>query len=475
MAKPFPADEPFLNGYFAPLHLEADAQHLPVTGRLPPELNGTLYRIGPNPQFAPRGRYDWFAGDGMLHAFTLSQGQAAYRNRYVRTPKWQLEHAAAESLSSGGLGPSPLNDPRITELHSTLANTNVVFHAGHLLALEEAHAPFEVSPGSLEAQGYQTYGGELHGPMTAHPKIDPVNGELLGFGYQTKGFASREILVHVIGPDGQLRRSEEFMAPMASMLHDFCPTQHHVVLPMFPLTMSMERAQKGQPPLAWEPELGTHVAVLSRDKAKAGVRWFRGPASHVFHPLNAYDTPDGRIVCDMVQYEAPLGYRQVDGSPVQSTQQGARLVRWTLDPNGSSDNYTVEPLSDLMLEFPRIDERFMTLPHRHGFFVTGSPNPNLKDGGGHSGIAHIDLQTGATAVWKPALGEFCSEPVFVPRRDDAPEGDGWLLTVVYRGGERRSDLVVLDALDVAAGPVAQVHLSHRVPAGFHGNWVPAAA
>ena len=29
------------------------------------------------------------------------------------------------------------------------------------------------------------------------------------------------------------------------------------------------------------------------------------------------------------------------------------------------------------------------------------------------------------------------------------------------------------ASDVEAGPVALVHLGHRVPDGFHGNWVGA--
>ena len=104
MAKPFPADNPFLNGYYAPLHMESDAQHLPVSGELPRELYGALYRVGPNPQFAPRGRYDWFAGDGMLHMFPIENGHASYRNRWVRTPKWELEHAEGEGVVGGLAG-----------------------------------------------------------------------------------------------------------------------------------------------------------------------------------------------------------------------------------------------------------------------------------------------------------------------------------------------------------------------------------
>ncbi|HEY3792086.1 MAG TPA: carotenoid oxygenase family protein, partial [Bradyrhizobium sp.] len=35
----------------APVPMECDAPHLGIEGELPRELNGTLYRNGPNPQF----------------------------------------------------------------------------------------------------------------------------------------------------------------------------------------------------------------------------------------------------------------------------------------------------------------------------------------------------------------------------------------------------------------------------------------
>ena len=71
MANPFP-DHPNLRGGYAPIQMECDAPNLIIEGEIPAELNGTLYRIGPNPQFAPRGQYHWFAGDGMIHSFKIS-------------------------------------------------------------------------------------------------------------------------------------------------------------------------------------------------------------------------------------------------------------------------------------------------------------------------------------------------------------------------------------------------------------------
>ena len=263
MSKPFPTDDPFLRGYYAPLHMECDAPNLPVSGELPKELNGWLYRNGPNPQFAPRGPYHWFAGDGMLHAFHVENARVSYRNRWVRTPKWELEHAEGEGLS-GAFGNPRFSDPRIVELGSTLANTNVVWHAGRLLALEEAHAPFEVDPATLAPKGYHHFDGKLVGPMTAHPKLDASNGEMVFFGYAAKGRFTPELSLHVVDRDGALKRSQWFQAPYPSMVHDFVITRDWIILPIFPLTGSMDRAMKGLPPYAWEPDKGTHVALVPR-------------------------------------------------------------------------------------------------------------------------------------------------------------------------------------------------------------------
>jgi len=92
-------------------------------------------------------------------------------------------------------------------------------------------------------------------------------------------------------------------------------------------------------------------------------------------------------------------------------------------------------------------------------------------GYGCPGMSHV--AAGLVAL-EFARGDAPGEPVFVPRTADAPEGDGWLLSVVYRGADDRSDLAVFDATDVAKGPVGVAQLPRRVPYGFHGNWRPAA-
>src|ERR1700739_1287765 len=160
----------------APIPFECDAPFLKISGELPRELNGTLYRNGPNPQFDAPGAH-WFVGDGMLHASQLEDGRASYRNRWVRTPKWQAEHDAGRALF-GGFGRKLPDAPPSVTMDGGVANTNIIFHGGRLLALEEAHLPTEIEPGTLKTRGYCNYGGGLARPFTDPPKIDPLTREV---------------------------------------------------------------------------------------------------------------------------------------------------------------------------------------------------------------------------------------------------------------------------------------------------------
>ncbi len=473
MAKPFPTDNPFLKGYYAPVNAEADAGHLHIAGELPKELCGTLYRNGPNPQFAPRGPYHWFGGDGMIHAFHIENGNVSYRNRWVRTPKWELENQEGEGLS-GTFGHPLYTDPRVLKLNSTIANTNIVWHGGKLLALEEAHAPFALDPATLMPVngGYETYGDRLVGPFTAHPKLDPVTDEMLFFGYSAKGRFSKEVSIQSVTADGKVTRAEILEGPYPSMVHDFAVTRNWIVLPIFPLTSSMERAMSGKPPFAWEPDKGTHIAFIPRQGTVADAKWVTAPASYVFHPMNHFETADGKVVIDVMKYDSAPLFPLPDGSPSSSEPPAARLFRWTFDLQGQGNTFKEEQLDDLPGEFPRFDERFCMSDYRHGWIVSGNVVDTKTGRPGRDGLTHYDLKTGRSEGYSDGVDNRFGEPIFVPRSNGAAEGDGWLLGVKYVAEEGRSDLCVFEATDIAKGPIATAHLSSRVPAGFHGNWRP---
>jgi len=450
----------------APIPMEADAPFLKIEGELPRELHGTLYRNGPNPQFEAPGAH-WFVGDGMLHAFHIENGRASYRNRWVRTPKWLAEHDAGRALF-GGFGRKLADVPAGTTQDGGVANTNVVFHAGRLLALEEGHMPTEIEPRSLATRGYCNYRDAISGPFTAHPKIDPVTGEMIFFGYNAAGPFTPKLSFGAIGADGVASRFERFDAPYASMVHDFIVTTNHVLFPILPLTGSMDRAMTGKPPYAWEPDKGAYVGVMKRGGATKDIVWFRGESCYIFHVMNAWE--DGnRIVADVMQFAEPPLFTHPDGRPTDPKNSQARLCRWTFDLSGATDRFTQDYLDDITGEFPRIDDRHAGVINRHGWYACA--NPDGPAASALSGIVHVDARANRRARYLLPLGDTISEPVFVERGADAAEGDGWLVATVWRAQENRSDLAVFNATDVESGPVALVKLGHRVPDGFHGNWV----
>lgn len=452
---------PYLSGNFAPVRSEDDFD-LVVKGEIPKELKGTLYRTGPNPQFEPRGEYHWFTGDGMIHAFHVEDGKVSYRNRYIRTPKWELENSEGRALF-GGFGNPMTTDPIAQGKESGVANTNILFHAGRLLALEEAHAPFEMAERTLESMGYAT---EYNGKVTAHPKIDPKTGEMVWFGYGVGDMPlSAGMSYGVTDATGKVVRRDDFQAPFSSMVHDFLVTENYALFPILPLTGSLDRAMKGLPAYAWEPDKGSHVGVMRRDGEVSSIRWFNAPPSYVFHPMNAWEE-GGKIIADVFRYDTAPLFPNADGSPGE--RSAARMVRWTFDLDGNSDAIKEEAIDDLDGEFPRFDERYAGSVHRHGWYAADPSNAKTIK---QTAIAHLDLVTGKRQVYELTGGDMTSEPVFTPRSADAAEGDGWVTAVVWRAAENRSDLLVFEALDIAKGPVAVAELPRRVPFGFHGNWV----
>jgi carotenoid cleavage dioxygenase len=457
---------PFLKGNFAPWRMEGDADDLEVIGEIPRDLNGTYYRNGPNAAYEPAGRYHWFDGDGMIHSIRLEDGRACYRNRYVRSEGLLEERKAGKALFSGLLDVSMTEAPRF----KNTANTNIVAHAGKLLALVESSLPTQLVPCTLETIGVYDFAGRLSGPMTAHPKMDPVTGEMLFFGYSP---FPPYLQYHMADASGALVRSEPIDVAWPSMIHDFAITEAHVVFILCPIVFSFERMAEGKGVFSWEPERGTRIGVMPRAGASADVRWFDTEPCYVFHPLNAYDDGD-RVVLDVARYEqllfmAPNAARDPDwrGKNV------ARLHRWTIDR--ARGGVRSQPLDDGDGEFPRADERRLGRRHRYGYMAATGPEGNETLHPVFTAVRKFDLERGTIETRAFGPGNGAGEPLFVPRRADGAEDDGYLLTLVYDQACNATELVILDARNIQDEPVARVPLPHRVPYGFHGNWVPAVA
>jgi carotenoid cleavage dioxygenase len=461
----------FFTGNYAPLTEEHDIAALETSGTFPSELSGTLYRVGPSPQYAPRDdNYHWFSGDGMVHAFHVADGKVSYSNRWARTPKWQLEHEAGRALF-GTFGNPATSDPLAHGCNGGTANTSMLWHGGRLFALEESHQPFELDARTLASKGHQSFGDRLTTRCTAHPKADPESGELHFFAYSPDGPGTPGMLYGVMDAGCEVTQLQSFDAPYASMAHDFMLTRGHVLFPVMPLTTSVERAMQGKPLLAWEADRRTHVGVMRRGASVDTMRWFDTDACHVFHVMNAWDDGD-TIVAYVMQSGTAPGLPDAEGRPGDPEATAARLCRWTFDMTSDDTGFRREYLDDLVAEFPRIDERFTGRRNRYGFYTCHSVARPRGDAESvlFDSLACFDFVTGERRIHTLPPGDVFSEPVFVPRHADAQEGDGWLLAVAWREKENRSDLLVFDAQALDAAPVAVARLPHRVPFGFHGNW-----
>jgi carotenoid cleavage dioxygenase-like enzyme len=432
-------DLPFhLKGNFAPVFEERTELDLEVTGAIPPELDGHFFRNGSNPQSGTSPH--WFFGNGMVHGIDLQGGKAQwYRNRYVRTPAYL-------DPEGGGMGSG--------DRTRSLANTHIIHHAGKLLALEEGSFPWVLTK-ELETVGPFDYDGGLQSAMTAHPRVCPETGELLFFGYSP---VAPFLTYHRVSKDGKLVQSEEITVKGPTMMHDWNITRNHVIFMDRPLMFDISAIAEGKSPIYWNADYGARLGVMPRDGKDSDVVWYELDPCFVFHPMNAYENGD-EIIIDVARFEKmAFGPDDGEGSP-------SMLHRWTLDTK--TQRVSTQLIDDRPADFPRVHDRVVGLKHRYGY-MTGMGSEGMDEMG--SELFKYDLDSGKS--WTHDLGGCLGgEPVFAESPGAAGEDEGWVLTFAYDPSTDKSDLLILDASNFEAPPVARIHLPTRVPYGFHGSWV----
>ena len=433
-----------LRGNWAPVLDEMTDEDLRVDGTIPPQLQGTYIRTGPNPA---TGKSDhWFFGDGMVHGIRLANGKAEwYRNRFIETPNVS----------------DPLDDPMagMGDLSRGTGNTHVVAHGDQILCLEEGHWPWRID-NQLNTIGVQNYGGALTCSMTAHPKICPETGELIAFSYLNPG---PNFLRYIrVGADGVLRQLEEIHIPNMVMMHDFNVTRNYVIFMDLPVCFDLEALATGLP-FRFDRNAGARLGVMPRTGGNADVRWFEIDPCYVFHPVNAHEDGDTIVIHVSRQREA-------FGSSNDDYAEVGRLWRWTIDlTNGVVREQQID---DRPGDFGRIDDRMIGLDARYGYLMALAGEGNSEEPVYGSALWKYDLRTGN--CWEHHLGDGVrgAEPVFAPAAANAGEDEGWVISLSHDTNSDESRLLIIDAQDFSAVPVATVHLPRRVPYGAHGSWIP---
>jgi carotenoid cleavage dioxygenase-like enzyme len=317
--------------------------------------------------------------------------------------------------------------------------------------------------------------------FTAHPKIDPVSGELLGYSYAAKGEATDDLACWAFDRNGKKTWEVWFKSPYPGMIHDCAISEHYLVLALIPQVMDIERLKRGGIAFQWEPTYDQVYIVVPRGGSARDVRFFHAPNAMPGHTINAFDD-GGKMYLDL-----PVATNNVfwffpdkDGKFPPPGSFGTEVTRWCFDMNDRNSKAVPTVFSRLAAEFPHVDDRYLGRPYRYGFMQAMDPTKpyNAERAGPIMGFFFntfltVDTRTGKADTWFAGDTSTTQEPVFAPKSAKAPEGEGYVMGIVNRRAEHRSDLVILDAQRMSEGPVATVKLPVRLKYGIHGNWVPA--
>ncbi|CAI4214038.1 unnamed protein product [Parascedosporium putredinis] len=426
----------FFQGPLQVSRVECDVTELETSGEIPKEINGTFYRVQPDPQFPPMYEEDVnFSGDGNVTAFVFRDGHVDLKQRYVRTDRFKAERESRKALF--GKYRNPYTDSEMVKgIIRTVSNTNVYFWRGALLASKEDGPPYAMDPKTLETTGRYDFEGQMKAPASRR--------------------TPRSTRIRVRWWLSHTRRAKTqeswYKAPFCGMIHDCALTKNYLILPMTPIVADLERIKKGGNHWAWDPTKDQCYGIVPRKGGKPeDIVWLRAENGFHGHVAGAYEDENGHIVCDLTVADGNVFFwwppdDAGDGAVQKSMPQRQRLIsdtfRWVFDPKSPTDTR-----------------------------VTPAPM-RAPAGGLWNVIGHYNWDTGAKDEY--FAGPTCTfqEPVFVPKAEDSPEGEGYLMTLLNHLDVQRNDLVIFDALDLAKGPVAALHLPVRMRMGLHGNFVP---
>lgn len=448
------------------MRFEADVFECEVEGEIPAELEGAFYRTGADRQYPSLEDDIVLNGDGIASMFRFEKGHVSFRTRYVQTERLSREREARRRLY-GQYRNKYTDDESVSNLpqRDNTGNTYAFAHHGELFMLREDSHPYRVDPETLETVELGEFPGLGSTALTAHPKIDPLTGEWWSYGVFARGEPTTDASLHVFDKDGRLIREQWFHTPYPGLSHDWGVTREHLVLPIMPLVADDKRLRAGGQYYQYDADLPSKWGVMPRDGNPAtDMRWFDIPGIMMGHVMNAYSEGDKVIV------DTPVSpgncfcfFKDKHGNLPTMPETITRITRITFDlSKPDAEAVTMETLQDAVGDLPKIDDRFAMTKYRTGYF-------SQRDASG-MGVGQVDWETREVKLHAIEAGA-AQEPLFVPRSADSPEGDGFILAVVDRFAEKRSDLVILDGNDVSRPALATVKLPFALPMAFHGSWM----
>jgi beta,beta-carotene 9',10'-dioxygenase len=472
---------------FTSLDSEVEIDRLPIEGKIPHWLNGSLYRNGPAKFEIGEASYNhWFDGLAMVHRYTFDEGRIAYRNRFLRTSPY-TQMMSSGQLSSGfeTIQPTSLASrifkmglEAIGDRTGQTYNTNVSFIRldGKFMALTEQPIPTVFDPISLETQGAFYFEDRLFGHLSCgHPQYDYQNQEYINY-ITCFGPINTYNLYRIKATSNQRQLITRIPVRSPCYMHSFALTENYIILVEFPLVIkSLPAILGGKAPmqcLSWEPQRGTNFLAIDKHNGKLVAR-FKSEAFFAFHHINAYEQDD-EIFIDIAASDRPdLMYKSYLNLLRNATKSEDhplaeyRRYRLSLQKDTCSHNIGYELLSDTRIEMASINHaRCNSRHYRYAYAVSHNRNwPSLV-----GQLVKIDLQRKNATTWfEPHT--YPGEPIFVATPQGTAEDDGVILSVVLDGVKRKSFLLVLEAGSFKE--LGRAYLPHHIPLEFHGLFVEA--
>ncbi|MET0290841.1 MAG: carotenoid oxygenase family protein [Steroidobacteraceae bacterium] len=463
-----------------PVSIEWSARNLPVEGQIPAEIDGAFFRAVPDPTHPPLFEDDHaLAADGMVSRFLVKNGTVDHAIKYVQTPRYVAEREARESLF-GRYRNRFTDKPAVQNVDRAVANTTSVWHAGRLLMTKEDALAYEINPHTLETVGRYDFGGKWKSEtMTAHVRVDPATGEMFFFGYEAGGICTNDVAYGIADKDGNLVSEQWFEQPYCSSIHDFVITEKYAIFPLFPTLVDLERLKAGGVHWLHEGDQDSWLGVMPRYGKVSELRWFKGPKGvSAYHMVNAFDEGDKIHVDLCLSATNAFPFMHKPDDPLDPRNLNSSLTRWTVDlskADAQLESSIVGPPGDL----PRLADADQGRPYKNVWMPTYDPRIGPPVVGGPVGacfnaVLHVRVDTGRVDALTFGPGWAFNEPVHVPSKQ--PGHEGWLLLVAdHEIDETRheSELLVVDAGNISAGPVARVKMPVPLRPQVHGWWVTA--
>nr|BAN15737.1 9-cis-epoxy-carotenoid dioxygenase [Dianthus caryophyllus] len=470
-----------ISGNFAPVTEHPVQHNLPVSGVIPACIKGAYVRNGANPLYAPSAGHHLFDGDGMLHTVNFQpDGSASYACRFTETNRLVQERALGRPIFPKAIGElhghSGIGRLALFYTRSLLglldhsngigvANAGVVYFNDRLLAMSEDDIPYHVKvtpSGDLVTEGRYDFDGQLDSTMIAHPKVDPVTGELFALSYDV--IKKPYLKYFWFNADGSKAPDVDIELDTPTMMHDFAITENCVIIPDSQVVFKLQEMIRGGSPVVYDKEKTSRFGILPKyARNSEDMQWIEVPDCFCFHLWNAWEEPetDEIVVIGSCMTPADSIFNECDEN-LSSVLSEIRLNRKT----GKSTRREILKESDQMnLEAGMVNRNMLGRKTRYAYLAIAEPWPKV------SGFAKVDLFTGNVTKFIYGDNKYGGEPLFLPREDGTSEDDGHILTFVHDEDKWESELQIVNAATMEVE--ALVQLPSRVPYGFHGTFIAA--